>query len=192
VIRDPRKILARGAPDNVWFYLASIVSSIVIALFAPNDVLTKHSYMQAYVSIFAQFVPSIDKLAAVSSFPEVTQLVLSVMWSLIPIQIAIFFRNPGYTPNMEMIRKKRPFFIPGLAIFAACFYGIYFLFDVTTADLEKDMLNTQMLRFASTSRFGLGILAGCCGTATSLMIISASIWIRFCPGTYFTKENKES
>src|SRR6266513_72975 len=67
----------------------SLVPAVLIAVFAPHDALAKYAAIHDYVSICEALVPGIKRLARVSGFPEVTELVLSITWTLVPFHMLI-------------------------------------------------------------------------------------------------------
>src|SRR5256885_10331032 len=62
-----------------------------LALLLPDDAISRYALLRDYTTLCRTFIPGIDRLARVSSFPEVTTVVVSVMWTLVPCLKAIYF-----------------------------------------------------------------------------------------------------
>src|SRR5437879_3280883 len=65
-----------------------------LALLLPDDAISRYALLRDYATLCRTFIPGIDRLARVSSFPEVTTVVVSVMWTLVPFfNCCLFFTN---------------------------------------------------------------------------------------------------
>jgi len=173
--------------DNVWIYFISVLPAVAIALLAPSDVVTRYPLIQAYTSVCRALIPAIDKLTAVSSFPEVTQLVLSITWSLVPLQTVLFLVNGTFSPKFELWRQRR--FYAGflMIVVTICMAFMVVLFDITPRDLEGNLLNEWVLRSVSTSRFWFGLITGLLVSGVALFTGMLLVFLRYFPFIYFNK-----
>ena len=72
---------------------AAMLLLFLVAVLVPKNVLTQYRFLQDYVAATGAFIPGVERLAAVSSFPEVTRLVVSLLWTFVPIFIAVYCFN---------------------------------------------------------------------------------------------------
>lgn len=143
------------------FFLVSVIISTLIALFAPLDVLAKHSTAAQAADILGAIVPGIARLAVVSSFPQVTQFVMTVAWGMIvPLQVSLYFCSP-FNVNVKAFFEQ-PLLLRVMSVFAvgAGLWWILSLYEITPRDLEGYSLHRMILRQVSTSRLGLGFWTG--------------------------------
>lgn len=174
------------ARSNVWVYLLSIVPAVFIALLVPENVLSQSPGLEQLTGLFRQFVPAIDRLAAVSKFPEVTRLVLTIEWALFPLQTILFVINKSYAVRVDEWRKRRFFITSCLLLFASIlFWAVFFLYDLDIADLQGGMFSEWLLRSLSTSRVGLGTISSIFLSGTALIAGLLCVWARFIPQIYF-------
>ena len=177
------------ARANIWIYLISIVPATAIALFSSHDVLNQHPLLNQYTSIVGRIIPSISRLAAVSSFPEITRLVLSAEWTLLPVQIVLFLLKRSYIIRVEEWQERKLFKVFCLLIFSSVLlWSAIFLYEVTPEDFKGRMLNEVLLRGLSTSRIGLGIISSIFMSGTALIIGLLLLWARYIPHIYFGYE----
>src|SRR5690606_3397076 len=66
-------------------FACSVGLQLAVALLVQEDVISGHPWVQAYVAFCREWIPAIDRLAQVSSLPELTRLVVSLMWTLVPM-----------------------------------------------------------------------------------------------------------
>jgi hypothetical protein len=133
-------------------------------------------------------VPGIERLAAVSSFPEVTRLVVSLMWTLVPI-FAVVFTLKIQMPESFLARyRERPFFLNfATAVMALSIVMLAVLYDITPEDLRGGLMNETVLRTISTSRIGLGLVAGFFSAGIAMMTYMVLLWFFSLPHIYFSK-----
>jgi hypothetical protein len=167
-------------------YLCTLVPCILVSLEAPRNVLEQWPFLARYVSFIAQFIPSIEKIAAISIFPEVSRLIVAMAWSVVPFQILYFFLSKNVRLDVDRIRMRPWLF--GLAITVGALASMTMLFragSFNAADIEGRSVGRMSLRILSTSRLGLGIGAALFSTFFSLM---STLLLSFCwhiPQIYF-------
>jgi hypothetical protein len=174
------------ARANVWIYLISIIPATTVALLAPDNVLSQHPSLDHLTMILRNLLPSIDRLAVVSSFPEVTRLVLAVEWTILPIQTILFIVFRTYAVKVDLLRERRFLIAFGLPILVGVFvWCVALLYEVTPTDLQGNLLNESLLRSVSTSRLGLGIISSIFLSGTALVVGVLLVWARLIPHVYF-------
>ena len=179
------ELRAQPGRHHLWIYLISVLPAVVSALLVPSDVVTRYPLVQTYTSVCRALIPSIDRLTAVSSFPEVTQLVLSITWSLVPLQTVLFLLNGTYVPKFELWRQRRLYVGFLMIVVAICMVFMVVLFELTAHDLEGNLLNEWLLRSVSTSRFWLGLTSGFLVSGLALLIGMLLFFLRYFPLIYF-------
>lgn len=106
---------------------------VLIALFAPLDILAAHPWARSFVDAVGSVIPSIEKIGQFSSLSELAQFHLAVMWVLGPVLMlyivpGVLIQRPHELRTFFLeIRRKRlimifvwPVVVP--AIFLALFF----------------------------------------------------------------------
>ncbi|MCL5060970.1 MAG: hypothetical protein M1449_11135 [Candidatus Thermoplasmatota archaeon] len=106
---------------------------VLIALFAPLDILAAHPWARSFVDAVGLVIPSIEKIGQFSSLSELAQFHLAVMWVLGPVLMlyivsGVLIQRPHELRTFFLeIRRKRlimifvwPVVVP--AIFLALFF----------------------------------------------------------------------
>jgi len=166
----------------------SLVPAVLIAVFAPHDALAKYAAIHNYVSICEALVPGIKRLARVSSFPEVTELVLSITWTLVPVQVLLCLIWEPLRPNWQRIRERRFYFTCSLIVAGSAVVMLALLFDITPSDLEGGMFNEQLLHSVSTSPLWLGVIAGVMVSSVALLLYAILFALRHFPTIYLSSK----
>ena len=179
-------------PNNrvvLWHICVSLIPSLAAPLLAPENVLSRYGFLREFVSLCSSAIPGIARLATVSSFPEVTKLVLSVSWTLVIVQ-TIQYLSMGRTPRRFWLRfqnrlQNRLYWTAMVPLLVSIVVGYIQLFDITPEDLKGGMMGERTLRWISGSRFGLGVMAPICMSTIALFIYLVLSWFRDIPWIYF-------
>jgi hypothetical protein len=160
---------------------------VSVAVIVPQDVITRNPFLQGYVAVSSSVIPGIERLAAVSSFPEVTRLVVSLMWTFVPIFTAVYFLRLRMPEGAWANFRQRPFFLTfGLVVMAISVVLLAVLHDIAPEDLKGGRISRSVLRAMSTSRVGLGLIAGFFSAGIAAMIYVVLIWLPHLPRVYFS------
>jgi hypothetical protein len=164
-----------------------IVIGLVSSLATPATSLDRVATLRTFAEFMGSLVPSIDHLAGLSAFPQVTRLSLSILWASTPLQVIVLVWTPGSIFSVEHIRKKLlPItllylsFVPAVIAFALFLLGA----DV---DLAGRGVYTRTIRVMSNSRIALGLLGPGIVLAVSVCVASMVLWIKHWPTLYFGK-----
>jgi hypothetical protein len=170
----------------------SMLLLVLVAVIVPQDVITRNRFLHDYVAVSGTVVPGIERLAAVSSFPEVTRLVVSLMWTLVPVFTALYFVKVQ-VPEIFFARyREKPFFLTFATVVMAISIALLaVLFDITPEDLKGGLINESVLRAVSTSRIGLGLIAGFFSAAITMMVFLVLVWFFNLPRIYFSKRGSD-
>jgi hypothetical protein len=162
---------------------------VLVAVIVPQDVITRNRFLQDYVAVSGAVVPGIERLAAVSSFPEVTRLVVSLMWTLVPVFAAVYFPKVQ-VPEIFFARyREKPFLLAfATVVMAMSIVLLAVLFEITPEDLKGGLINESVLRAVSTSRIGLGLIAGFFSAGIAMMIYVVLLWLLNLRRIYFSNE----
>lgn len=180
------------AKDRVfgWIYLLVLAPVLLVALFAPPNVLSGFPAVDQYTLLMRDMFPMIDRLASVSQFPEVTRLVLSIEWTLVPVQTVLFLIIMSKSIDLTPLRERRAFIgIMLPVIVGTMLWSTAVFWDVTTWDLY-DGKSGSLLRLVSTTRVGLAIGSSLVMTLTAFFIAYFLVWIRFIPRVYFDRSTE--
>lgn len=108
----PQKI-ANGESDAsrqivIWIIVASIFLSPLLAYSLPEKSASLWPSMAAFVASFSRTIPSISQIVAVSAFPELTRLFLSIQWGIaFPIYCFLFGNFFDISPaGLAMIKSR--------------------------------------------------------------------------------------
>jgi hypothetical protein len=172
--------------SEAWIFLLLLVPALIVALFTPASVLSSFPILEKFTSIFRDISPAIDRLAGVSSFPQVTKLVLSVEWTLVPAQVALFYLRLNPSFDLDNFRARRAYLTVVMFLLLGTFvWSTVMLFDVTPADLKGGMYGETLLRLACTSRLGLAVVTSLSISVTALLLAIFCIWVRHIRDIYF-------
>jgi hypothetical protein len=171
-----------------WCFSVAMLLLVLVAVIIPRDVITKYPVLQEYIALIGAAIPGIERLAAVSSFPEVTRLVVSLMWTLVPVFTAVYFLKVQVPESFFTRYRERPFFFGfGTVVVAISVVLLAVLYDITPEDLKGGLINETVLRTISTSRIGLGLIAGFFSAGIAGMIYVVLMWLLNLPRIYFSK-----
>ena len=175
--------------NSLLVFTSTAVSMILLAalaLLVPQDVISRHGLLQSYTAVCRGVIPGIERLAAVSSFPQVTILVVSVMWTLVPVSTGVYlFRMHGAGQFVEQFRKKLFFGTFCACVVALSIVLLAVLYDITPGDLEGRLINENVLHAVSTSRMGLGLVAGFFLSGVALLLFMVLLWLLNVRNIYF-------
>lgn len=163
-----------------------LIPALMVGLLAPENVLSSFQAANKFAGIFRYALPAIDRLAAISSYPDVTRLVLSVEWTLVPLQVALFYVRFSPSFNLDGFRARRTYLTLVMFLLLGTFlWSTTIFFDATPSDLQGGMYGESLLRLASTSRLGLAIVTSLGISVTALFIAVFCIWVRHIREIYF-------
>jgi len=157
-----------------------------LALLLPDDAISRYALLRDYTTLCRTFIPGIDRLARVSSFPEVTTVVVSVMWTLVPFLTAIYFLRTRIPIEFwQRVRRNRFYFAFSIIVVVVSIGLIVVIYDVEPNDLEGGLLNERILYGVSTSRLGLGLVAGLFLSAIAPLLCMVLMWLTNIRHIYF-------
>ena len=145
--------------------------SVALALLLPESRDQYPALFQSFCKVMSSSIHSIDQFVAVSRFPVVTQVFLSIEWGLVPLLALVIWHQPELlTPNARTMKKWSTWkLLLGLSV-VACFGVIYpMVIELRPDSLRGNMLNEWALRSVSESRLWLGLLG-------SIIIFSVAYW----------------
>jgi hypothetical protein len=147
--------------NSVPIILFGLFVTATTALFAPTDVLSQFKYLDAYVKYVGAVILSIDAMAEVSLFPQVTRLVLSCAWTVALIQTLLMYWRRTIMFDLEYARQRKYIFTFLLMIALLAVLTLARFQYIDPADLLGNTLSNSVLRAMSTSRLALGFVSGC-------------------------------
>lgn len=170
---------------SAWIFLVLLIPALLVALLAPENVLSSFPKVDKFTTIFRDFLPAIDRLAAVSTYPELTRLVLSVEWTLVPAQVGLFYICLSRSFDADAFRARRTYLTLIMFLLLGSFlWSTTVFFDATPSDLQGGMYGERLLRLASTSRLGLAIVTSLGISVTALFMAVSCLWVRHLPDIY--------
>ena len=172
-----------------WCTAVAMLLLGLVAVTIPADVITQYRFLRGYIAVSSTIIPGIERLAAVSSFPEVTRLVVSMMWTLVPIFTAVYLLKMRVPEeNFEQFRQ-RPFVLTFSIIIVASLIVLFaVLREMTFDDLARGTISEIILRGVSTSRVSLGLIAGFLSAAIAAMLYIVLIWFLNLRRIYFPEQ----
>jgi hypothetical protein len=166
----------------------SMLLLVLVAVIVRLDVITRNPFLHDYVALIGTVIPAIERLAAVSSFPQVTRLVVSLMWTLVPVFTALYLMKVQVPQTFVARYREKPFFLTfAIVVVGISIVLLAVLFDITPEDLEGGLINESVLRAVSTSRIGLGLIAGFFSAGIAMMVFLVLVWFFNLPRIYFSK-----
>lgn len=149
--------------ENPFFIavLFVVCLSPVVAYSLPDRVTTLCPWCKSFSDFVANLIPSIDKLANRSLFPEITRFFLSLEWAIwgpICFWFTMRFGQPSEERTISTLKGMRArwwyvLFIPPFALATLWFLVFFPLPEIGLGDTPLD----QLIRWTGESRFWLGL-----------------------------------
>lgn len=176
--------------EKAFCYLFMIVPVMGLALLTPVDVFKLFPLLNQSTVLIRDLLPSIERLAWISSFPDVTRLVLSLAWVLIPIQVGLllWFRVIPIEVSTIYDRRHGMAFMVGVSL--VIFFWGHLFFEFSQEEMNNKGIAAALIRFASTSRIGMGLTVGAIMSGIAWTIAMICIWARHVPYVYFNFRGK--
>jgi len=153
-----------------------IVVTLPIAIVAPDNVLSYSQAIVTFVSILQRMIPNIDALAGISKFPEVTKLVCSSAYTLVPIHLGVIWRETRMNRNTI---RSRPMNGTLFVLVLACVFWVFTASLGVFPPPEKAVTQSELLmQSMGQTRIALGFGAGfVCTLLACVAAIAARIVI---------------
>jgi len=161
---------------------------LLLAVFLPEDILSHSPMLQSISDVMSGLVPSIENLTRRSRFPEVTQLILSVTWLIIPILALAYYKIDMV--RIDIVSKKRKLF---LLVFLLLFPALIFSFGYILGNAVLEEANTigdRVIQKIISSRLLISILASLITITLSFLLALFVQWIRIIPFIYFNRKTQ--
>jgi hypothetical protein len=145
--------------------------------------------LRDFADSIAVRIPSIDKLAKWSAFPEVTKLIFSIMWTAIPIVFFIFLYDMLTTPLRPAVipayRNRRFLLTFGVYIFLPALVWFAWIHLGETSPKETSSAISDIVnRAISNSRFWLGVVSACFPIFVGFVLTMIVVWTRLLPALF--------
>lgn len=158
-------------------YLWFAVLGIILALLTPTKILSMLPPLKGLTSFMTSIVPSIDRVTAVSSFPEVTKLYFSLMWIALPAATVIVMLRAPALPVWHFSFSQ---WAGGILFFPLLFLLLVYV-PFTGIGIEPEVLSytsgrgKAFLTLMSQYRAGLAVIGTLllCGTSFSFVAFSS-------------------
>jgi hypothetical protein len=119
------------------------IFGVVLMIFAPVDVLSRYPLLAVLIEFISGLVPSINKWAAHSPWPDATKLFFTYCWLTIPVQIVIIERHKPSKSNFIYFHKThKQFYRPILLIFMTVTFTLlnyYYAVPYTESSIPFDV-----------------------------------------------------
>lgn len=111
---------------SLWGFM---IFGIVLMMCAPLDVLSQYPFLAVVVDFVSGLIPSINKWAIHSSWPEVTRLFFTYCWLTIPVQMVIMsIHKPSEERFVNSWIKYAQFYKPALLYIMSLIFRPLLLF----------------------------------------------------------------
>lgn len=160
--------------------LAPIAIIPVVSLLTPEAAFSRQSVLGLIADGIALGIPSINHLAKVSRFPELTKGIWGLAWLFVPLQVFVAVRSPVFLHYTDAEVRRRIWISPVAAVIllSAIVYVTVRFWPITNTDLDGYRLHRQALGWSSESRLGLGVLAGFVCTGVAIFVAAFLKWLR--------------
>lgn len=173
-------------------FLLTILAAPIIAYAIPENVLMRWHAAAIYADLIARYVPAIDKLTAISQFPQVTKLFMALLWGVV---VPFFFVMCLFiSPQENSLRKMQtPAWVIVVAPFcvvAMCWMILFLPFVDATSRVELVCNATPFeegICLLSDSRFWLGIFSTASSCAVAIFAAAMFHWPKIIRAFYFQK-----
>jgi hypothetical protein len=125
------------------------IFGVVLMIFAPVDVLSRYPLLAVLVDFISGLVPSINKWAVHSPWPQVTRLFFTYCWLTLPVQVVIISK---YLFSLDLKPKfgllKRWLGACYFLLFAGCclLMNYYYAIPHTTSMSYDDPYRTKLFQ----------------------------------------------
>lgn len=151
---------------SLWSFM---ILGILLMLFAPENILSEYQYLKVAVDFVSSLVPSINKWAAHSPWPETTKLFFTYCWLTIPIQVVIIvIHKPSITRFINFYKLHTQFYRPIILIsMTVIFLLLNYLYAVPytessiTFDVNAYRSKLVQSLFGVLMSFGVANLVAC-------------------------------
>lgn len=162
-----------------WFYILTLMPCVIVSLFAPDNVIDLVPIIAGFVSLLTDWVPSVERLAAVSAFPQVTSLVVALVWSVAPFQVFYVLNSPNFRLNINQTQVRPIVFGVGVVFLSAGFISmLYLMKDFSADDMTAGTWGAAALRSVSSSRFVLAFAAITMSTFLAILFAALVLYFR--------------
>lgn len=178
--------------NTVWIILLGLIVTTMPATLVPDDVLSRFAILDGYANLLGDLIPSINALASVSVFPEVTRLVLACAWTCAPVQTLLLLLSGSAVFDLGYLRRRRFFYAFLLSVALIVVTTLALFQYVDPSDLVGNTLSERVLRSMSTSKLALGLIAGCAAITIAGTLCLLIVWLKLFPKIYLDVKEKDS
>lgn len=173
-------------------FVFSILLGTTVALLAPVSVLTDSPMLSSFTDFVASIIPGINRLANVSSFPEVTRFTNAVLWASVPVQVLLLFYPRVLVPRFDLISKRKIF---SVIAWMSCPLVVWMIAYIPQEPKIESFARTTFyhmaLRNVSEDRLWLGVVGGAVAHAAAAGIFIFLAWWPRTWAVYFGSTTKE-
>jgi len=153
-----------------------IVGTVLLALMLPEHVLDRSNTLRVLCNLVIGWIPAIDNLSRISSFPQVTRLIFSFTWAATPIVAVIFLYDFLKTPldPLTLVKYKSNQRALTFAVYVMLPILIYTAAVIVAGRPIQETggtISDRFTRVMSSSRLWLGF--GAAGTAVLIGFASS-------------------
>lgn len=165
---------------------------IVLALSLPEDALMRWPWARVFTDAIAGFIPAIDRITVLSSFPQVTRLFGSIFWALVPAGVLLLVAFPEPVKldigSLRAHRWRTALGVPMLAL-AMLAFMYFFPLGTTAGDLRDPTGHGEwLIALMSTSRFWLGAVGSTAFLGLVVMLYAAVRAVLLVPSAFSDNE----
>ena len=163
-IQDMRRSLSKENPFYLVMFTVVCLSPL-LAYSLPENVPTAWPWAKSFAELMSRMIPAIERLTALSQFPEVTRLFMSLQWAIwgpVCIWLTFKFGQPTEKKTIDALRfmQARWWYVIFFPPIAAA--GVWlFVFLQFLGAISRGTPFDQMVSWMSESRFWLVLLAVC-------------------------------
>jgi len=177
---------------KIAFYWIAILVGVLIAVIAPSDVLRSNASVDFFVTRLSRAIPTIDQFAMVSRFPDITRLVMTLLWCIVPVQVSLFFYKKTFQPNLKPIQQGPLLFAFFMVTAIGCYVGFWFFLELTPDRIQGDTFHRVVFRQMSESRFWLGFWTGIITTGLALLVSVFCVWVRHASNSLLLRKERKN
>ena len=169
--------------NGTLIFVAFLSIGVVLAMATPPKILSLMPGIRPFTDFMGALIPSIERLAAWSKYPDVTRFFFSVMWATVPIQVLLLIRARGlFRPRIDVFRAKR--FLTTAGVLSGVFVltpVAIFLIGGAPEENQGMLIHEVANRLMQGSRVWLGLLGSAIVIGVSLNIVIFVVWLRLTP-----------
>lgn len=122
------------------------LSLFVFLVFLDEKSIANTPIFQLFIQFISSYIPAIQTISGASEFPQMSGLLFSICWGIMPITLLIFIFRIGNLETYFVEKSINKKFIIDYLFLVVLFFGIYLFYegDILNSNIGGNLLKTQV------------------------------------------------